>query len=78
VLLIGSLAPILGGVIPLWKLRIESPNRCQGVRYQATDPDFVRKAIESLSIPRECYAYVDLGSGKVERSWLRQSIRSAA
>lgn len=52
------------GVVPLWKLQIKSPNREQGVRYQASDPDFVRMAIQSLPIRHEEFVYIDLGSGK--------------
>jgi SAM-dependent methyltransferase len=52
------------GLVPLWKLRIESPYREQGVRYQASEPDFIRAAIESLRIQPEEFVYVDIGSGK--------------
>lgn len=52
------------GIVPLWKLQIKSPYREQGVRYQASDPDFVRMAIRSLPIRHEEFVYVDLGSGK--------------
>src|SRR5262245_21969711 len=53
-----------GGVVPLWKLQIQSPYREHGVRYQASEPDFVRAAIESLPIRPEEFLYVDIGSGK--------------
>ena len=52
------------GVVPLWKLQIESPHREQGVRYQASAPDFIRAAIESLPIAPADFVYVDIGSGK--------------
>jgi predicted RNA methylase len=52
------------GTIPLWKLQIRSPHHAEGVRYQASDPDFVRKAIEILQIPLERFVYIDVGSGK--------------
>lgn len=52
------------GIVPLWKLRIESPYREQGVRYQASHPDLIRSAIESLPIQPEEFVYVDIGSGK--------------
>jgi hypothetical protein len=52
------------GTIPLWKLQIRSPHHEEGVRYQASDPDFVRKAIEILQIPLERFQYIDVGSGK--------------
>lgn len=53
-----------GGIVPLWKLTIDSPHRAQGVRYQASDPDFVRRAIESLPIRPEEFVFLDIGSGK--------------
>ncbi|WP_425908294.1 class I SAM-dependent methyltransferase [Nitrobacter sp. TKz-YC02] len=52
------------GIVPLWKLQIESPYREQGVRYQASNPDFIRAAIETLPIQPEEFVYVDIGSGK--------------
>lgn len=52
------------GIVPLWKLKIESPYREQGVRYQASSPDFIRAAIENLPIQPEEFVYVDIGSGK--------------
>ncbi len=48
----------------LWKLHIESPHLEQGVRYQPSDPDFVRAAIENLPIRFEEFTFVDIGSGK--------------
>jgi len=53
-----------GGIVPLWKLEIQSPNQKEGVRYQASNPDFVRTAIESLPIRPEDFLFVDIGSGK--------------
>lgn len=53
-----------GGIVPLWKLDIQSPNQTEGVRYQASHPDFVRKAIECLPIRPEEFLYIDVGSGK--------------
>ncbi len=53
-----------GGIIPLWKLRIESPHRDMGVRCQSSDPEPLRKAIENLPIDPSDYAFIDLGSGK--------------
>ena len=53
-----------GGIIPLWKLRIQSPHRQEGVWYEASDPAVVRSAIASLPIDHEEFAFVDLGSGK--------------
>ena len=53
-----------GGIVPLWKLRIQSPHRQEGVWYEASDPAVVRSAIASLPIEYEEFAFVDLGSGK--------------
>jgi hypothetical protein len=53
-----------GGIVPLWKLQIRSPHHKEGVRYQASDPDFVRKAIDVLPIRPEHFLYIDVGSGK--------------
>ena len=52
-----------GGIVPLWKLRIQSPHRQEGVWYEASDPAVVRSAIASLPIEYEEFAFVDLGSG---------------
>jgi predicted RNA methylase len=51
-------------IVPLWKLNIESPYREQGVRYQASDPDFVRTTIDNLPIRPEEFVFIDMGSGK--------------
>ncbi|MBW5438022.1 class I SAM-dependent methyltransferase [Bradyrhizobium canariense] len=53
-----------GGIVPLWKLQIRSSHQRDGVRYQASDPDFVRRAIEALPIRPKDFQYVDVGSGK--------------
>lgn len=52
------------GLVPLWKLSVEGPHRQQGHRYEASDPNTVREAIENLSIEPENFAFVDIGSGK--------------
>lgn len=52
------------GIVHLWRLRIESPYRKRGVRYQATDADFIRRALRALPIQTEEFVYVDIGSGK--------------
>jgi len=53
-----------GGIVPLWKLNIQSPNQDQGNRYQASDPEHIRAAIEALPINPEEFLYIDIGSGK--------------
>ncbi|TKT74898.1 class I SAM-dependent methyltransferase [Aquamicrobium sp. LC103] len=51
-------------IVPLWRLDIDSPFRAQGVRYEASDPEVVRKTLDSLPIRHEDFTFVDLGSGK--------------
>ncbi|TWG96741.1 hypothetical protein L598_002500000490 [Mesorhizobium sp. J18] len=53
-----------GGVIPLWKLQIDSPHSNEGVRYQTLEAGLLRELIGSLPIRHEDFVYVDLGSGK--------------
>ena len=48
----------------LGALRIESPNRDLGVRYQPSDPDGFRSLVEALPVDLKDYVFVDLGSGK--------------
>ena len=45
-------------------LRIESPNRDLGVRYQPSDPDGFRSLVEALPVDLKDYVFMDLGSGK--------------
>lgn len=52
------------GIIPLWKLNIDSPNKVQGVRYQASDARMVREAINLLPVRLQEFIFVDVGSGK--------------
>jgi hypothetical protein len=52
------------GIVQLGALRIESPNRDLGVRYQPSDPDDFRSLVEALPVDRKDYVLVDLGSGK--------------
>lgn len=52
------------GTVPLWKLRIDSPNATEGIRYQACNSDWIRHSIEGLPVEPEDYVFVDLGSGK--------------
>ena len=52
------------GIVRLGALRIESPNRDLGVRYQPSDPDDFRSLVEALPIDPKDYVLVDLGSGK--------------
>jgi hypothetical protein len=52
------------GIVRLGALRIESPNRDAGVRYQPSDPDDFRSLVEGLPVDCNDYVFVDLGSGK--------------
>ena len=52
------------GIVRLGALRIESPNRDLGVRYQPSDPDGFRSLVEALPVDLKDYVLVDLGSGK--------------
>lgn len=53
-----------GGTTPLWKCQITSPNRCFGVRYQATDEQELVDAVNSLRESLETFSFIDLGCGK--------------
>ena len=52
------------GIVRLGALRIESPNRDLGVRYQPSDPDGFRSLVEALPVDLKDYVFMDLGSGK--------------
>lgn len=52
------------GIVRLGALRIESPNRDLGVRYQPSDPDDFRSLVAALPVDPKDYVFVDLGSGK--------------
>ena len=56
-------------IVPLWKLQIASPYRWHGVRYEPSDPAFVRSAIEHIPIRPEDFVFMDAGyrQGKAER-----------
>ena len=47
-----------------WDADIDSPNWAQGVGYDPTPAETVRKSLRLLPIDYEEYAFVDLGSGK--------------
>lgn len=50
--------------VPLWRLKIDSANRQEGVRYQTLAPFLIRDAIEALPVRLEDFSFCDLGSGK--------------
>jgi SAM-dependent methyltransferase len=53
-----------GGLEPLWKFQISSPNRRFGVRYQATDEQELVDAINFLHENPQAFTFIDLGCGK--------------
>lgn len=53
-----------GGLEPLWKLDIASPNARHGERYEATTEDELVSALEFLSEPLHDFTFIDLGCGK--------------
>ena len=54
------------GVLPLWLLRIHSPSRAHGIRYQPTAAEEIENAIGCVVTPpmRKDYTFIDLGCGK--------------
>lgn len=53
-----------GGLEPLWRLKIRSPNAQYGVRYQATDERELVEAINFLEVEPHKLTFIDLGCGK--------------
>ncbi len=53
-----------GGIEPLWKLRIRSPNAEFGTRYEATNQQDFVNAIRFLKEDLTQFVFVDLGCGK--------------
>ena len=53
-----------GDIVPLWRLRIASPNARFGVRYQAVDEQDVVAAVGSLNEDIGRFTFIDLGCGK--------------
>lgn len=53
-----------GGLEPLWKLSIHSPNARFGERYQATGEDELVAALEFLAEDLRTFSFIDLGCGK--------------
>jgi hypothetical protein len=52
------------GIVSLSKLEISSPNREDGVRYEATSPAVFDDLVSRLEIEFEDFTFVDYGSGK--------------
>lgn len=53
-----------GGLEPLWKLSIDSPNACYGERYEATTPQELHSVLRFLNIHAQNFTFIDLGCGK--------------
>ncbi|MBW8828574.1 MAG: class I SAM-dependent methyltransferase [Burkholderiales bacterium] len=53
-----------GGLEPLWKLSIRSPNAVFGERYQATGEEELLAALEFLGEDFRNFTFIDLGCGK--------------
>ena len=53
-----------GGIEPLWKFKIRSPNAQFGVRYQAIDERELVDAVNFLHVETPQLTFVDLGCGK--------------
>lgn len=50
--------------VPLWKLRIASPNAKFGTRYQAAEEREIKAAVRFLDEDLEQFTFVDIGCGK--------------
>ncbi len=53
-----------GGIEPLWKFKINSPNARFGANYQATQEQDLADAIHFLHEDLQTFTFVDLGCGK--------------
>jgi SAM-dependent methyltransferase len=52
------------GIVHLGALDVASPNKAWGVRYQAANPDLVRRLLAEVPIEPGEYVFVDFGCGK--------------
>lgn len=53
-----------GGIDPLWKFTIRSPNARFGVRHQATSEQELADAVSCLNEDPHSFVFIDLGCGK--------------
>lgn len=53
-----------GGIEPLWKFKIRSPNALLGVRYEATNEQELVDTIKFLHEDPQTFTFIDLGCGK--------------
>ncbi len=52
------------GNIPLWKLKVDSANAADGVRYQPMQQDWLEESVRTLGLDVSRFDFVDLGCGK--------------
>ena len=52
------------GIIPMWRMQIDSENAKFGVQYQPTSQDELRAAVAFLGADTARFHFVDLGCGK--------------
>lgn len=53
-----------GGIEPLWKFKIHSPNARFGARYEATQEQELADAVDFLHEDLKTFTFIDLGCGK--------------
>lgn len=52
------------GVVPLWKLRVDSPNERFGWRYETSDPLELSLCLRHIPVKPQALSFIDLGCGK--------------
>jgi len=52
------------GIVHLHALRIESEHAADGVRYEASDPEWFRHLIAGLPFDHRRFVFIDIGAGK--------------
>jgi len=53
-----------GGIEPLWKFKIGSPNACFGSRYEVTQEKELSDSVNFLKEGLQNFTFIDLGCGK--------------
>jgi hypothetical protein len=53
-----------GGIEPLWKFKIRSPNACFGSRYEVTQEQELADFVNFLKEDLENFTFIDIGCGK--------------
>jgi SAM-dependent methyltransferase len=59
-----SLGVETAGSVGLWHLRIPSENRADEERYQAVDPNALRRLLSGIETDWSSFTFIDLGCGK--------------